>query len=158
VKNKKLLPICLISSVFCSAPVLAEINITGFASINAGKVLSGSGVPQYVVEPTFLADYPLVSTYDEDIDFAPESLIGLQFSADLLDGLSVTAQLVSRGANDFKAKFEWAYVSYELNENWTIQAGRKRLPLFYYSDFFDVGYAYTWIRPPADNYTWQIFN
>jgi len=100
----------------------------------------------------------LVSTYDKDLSFAPESLFGLQFSADLFDDLSVTAQLVGRGANDFKAKFEWAYLSYELNASWTLQAGRKRLPLFYYSDFFDVGYAYVWIRPPADNYTWQIFN
>ena len=27
-----------------------EINISGFASINAGKVLSGTGVPQYGVD------------------------------------------------------------------------------------------------------------
>ena len=32
------------------------------------------------------------------------------------------------------------------------------MPLYDYSDFFDVGYAYLWMRPPADNYTWQIFN
>ena len=31
------------------------------------------------------------------------------------------------------------YLSYEVNDNWTIQAGKKRLPLFYYSDFYDVG-------------------
>lgn len=136
----------------------ADINFSGFASINAGKVLSGSGVPQFEVPPTFLADYPLVSAYDEDISFKPETLLGLQAIADLSDGLSVTAQIVSRGANDFDAKFEWAYISYQVNDNWTLQAGKKRLPLFYYSDFFDVGYAYVWMRPPADNYTWQIFN
>ena len=39
-----------------------------------------------------------------------------------------------------------------------MQAGRKRLPLYYYSDYFDVGYAYYWIRPPPDVYTWQITN
>lgn len=136
----------------------ADVNFTGFASINAGKVLSGSGVPQYGVPPTFLADYPVVSAYDEDLSFKPESLFGLQVSGTLMDGLSYTGQIVARGANDFDAEVEWAYLSYELNDNWTLQAGKKRLPLFYYSDFYDVGYAYPWLRPPADLYTWQIFN
>ena len=65
---------------------------------------------------------------------------------DLGEGLSVTGQIVARGVNDFDANFEWAYISYEINDNWTVQAGKKRLPLFYYSDFFDVGYAYVWMR------------
>jgi len=141
-----------------SLPLQAEVNISGFASVNGGKVLSGSGVPHYGIEPTFLADYPIVSAYTEDFSMKPESLFGLQFTGDLSEGLSATAQIVARGANDYDAKFEWAYISYELNDSWTIQAGKKRLPLFYYSDFFDVGYAYVWMRAPADNYTWQIFN
>ena len=148
----------ILLGAFISASSYAEINISGFASINAGKVLSGTGVPQYGVEPTFLADYPNVSAYTEDLSFSPESLIGLQVSGDLGEGLSVTGQLVARGVNDFEANFEWAYISYDINDNWTIQAGKKRLPLFYYSDFFDVGYAYVWMRAPADNYTWQVFN
>lgn len=144
-------------SVF-SLNAAADVDITGFASINAGKVLSGDGVPHYGIEPTFLADYPMVSAYNEDWSFQPESLFGLQVKADLGDNLSATAQLVSRGANDWDVDFEWAYVSYQLDENWTLQAGKKRLPLFYYSDFYDVGYAYVWMRPPADTYTWQVFN
>ena len=31
-----------------------------------------------------------------------------------------------------------------------MQAGRQRIPLFFYSDFLDVGYAYHWMRPPSD--------
>lgn len=136
----------------------ADVNLSGFASVNVGKVLSGDGVPQYGVPPTFLADYPIVSAYDEDWSFQPESLFGLQVGANLTDGLSATAQIVARGADDWDPDFQWAYVSYEINDNWTVQAGKKRLPLFYYSDFYDVGYAYVWMRAPADNYTWQIFN
>jgi hypothetical protein len=155
---KKLYWLLTVNCILFTGASYGEINLSGFTSINAGKVLSGSGVPQYDIPPTFLADYPIVSSYDEDVSFKPESLFGLQISADLADGLSVTGQLVARGANDFDAKIEWAYLSYEINENWTVQAGKKRLPLFYYSDFYDVGYAYVWMRPPADNYTWQIFN
>ncbi|MCJ8321399.1 MAG: OprO/OprP family phosphate-selective porin [Colwellia sp.] len=157
-KNIKLLVICSVALCIFTHKSFADIDFTGFASFNAGQVLSGTGVPHYDVPPTFLADYPLVSAYDEDISFKPETLFGLQVRADLMDGLSATAQIVSRGANDFETQFEWAYISYELNDNWTIQAGKKRLPLFYYSDFFDIGYAYVWMRAPADTYTWQIFN
>lgn len=156
-KNIRILA-CSMALASCSGGALADVSFSGFVSVNAGKVLSGSGVPQYDVPPTFLADYPIVSAYDEDWEFAPESLFGLQVKADLADGLTATAQIVSRGANDYDAEFEWAYLSYEINESWTLQAGKKRLPLFYYSDFYDVGYAYVWMRAPADNYTWQIFN
>lgn len=155
---KNLSAVIIISTLAFSGQSLADINFSGFASINAGKVLSGDGVPQFGLGPTFLADYPIVSAYEEKWSFKPESLFGLQVSADLADGLSVTGQIVSRGADDFSTKLEWAYVSYELNDNWTVQAGKKRLPLFYYSDFYDVGYAYVWMRPPADTYTWQVFN
>ena len=154
----KLAQLSFVSLLTVSLSASAEINLSGFASINAGKVLSGSGVPQFDVPPTFLADYPIVSSYQDEWDFDPESLFGLQASASLGDGLSATAQIVSRGANSWDPEFEWAYISYDVNDEWTIQAGKKRLPLFYYSDFYDVGYAYVWMRAPADNYTWQIFN
>lgn len=136
----------------------ADVNLSGFASVNAGKVLSGTGVEHYDIPVTFLADYPIVSAYDEEWSLDPESLFGVQITANLNDGLTATAQIVARGAGDYDPEFEWAYISYELNDKWTLQAGKKRLPLFYYSDFYDVGYAYVWMRAPADNYTWQIFN
>lgn len=153
------LPLTLCTALaLCGNDAKSEINFSGFISVNAGKVLSGTGVPQYDVPPTFLADYPIVSSYDEDWSFTPESLIGIQANGNLAQGLTATAQMVARGANDYDAVLEWAYLSYNLNDNWTVQAGKKRLPLFYYSDFYDVGYAYVWMRPPADTYTWQIFN
>ena len=154
----KKLKLAVTTLLLCSPLVSADVNFTGFASITAGKVLSGDGVPQYDVPPTFLADYPIVSAYGEQWSFRQESLFGLQVQADLADKLTATAQVVARGADDFDASLEWAFLSYELNPNWTLQVGKKRLPLFYYSDFYDVGFAYTWIRPPADTYTWQVFN
>lgn len=151
------LPVMLAGALLSTAP-MAEVNISGFASVVGGKVLSGDGVPEFGLGPTFLANYPIVGVYDKDWSFKPDSKYGLQFSADLTEGLTATAQLVGRGADDYDPSFEWAYLSYVLNDNWTLQAGKKRLPLYYYSDFFDVSYAYLWIRPAADNYTWQIFN
>jgi hypothetical protein len=107
-KHKFSLGLC---SLLLSSTAYAEVNISGFASVVAGQVLEGSGVAEFDLGPTFLADYPLVGAYDEDISFKPDTLFGIQFSADLLEGLTATAQVVSRGADDFSASFEWAYLS-----------------------------------------------
>lgn len=155
--NKSLM-VLAVSAALAAGTAQAEISVTGFASVYGGKVLSGTGVEDFGLGPTFLATYPTVGFYEDAWSFKPDSKYGLQFSSDLGQGLTATAQLVGRGADDYNAELEWAYLSYEVNEHWTIQAGKKRLPLYYYSDFFDVGYAYLWVRPPADNYTWQIFN
>ncbi|MDZ7904220.1 MAG: hypothetical protein U5L01_17575 [Rheinheimera sp.] len=155
--KKSIAGIAVVLALSCSQ-LQAETEISGFASVVGGKVLSGTGVEEFGLEPTFLANYPTVGFYNEEWTFNPDSKYGLQISSELTEGLTATAQMVGRGADDYTAKFEWAYLSYQVNEHWTIQAGKKRLPLYYYSDFFDVSYAYLWIRPPADNYTWQIFN
>lgn len=70
-KLRSLLKVAAASLLIASASAHSEIELTGFASINAGKVLSGTGVEHYGVEPTFLADYPIVSAYGKEWDFAP---------------------------------------------------------------------------------------
>jgi hypothetical protein len=39
-----------------------------------------------------------------------------------------------------------------------LQVGRKRVPLYYYSEFQDVGVAYHWVRPPQALYGWEVSN
>ncbi len=129
----------------------ADIQFSGFASVVGGQTISGK-------DDAFLADYSLVGLYDDDLSFQPETTMGLQARADLDLGLSFTSQWISRGLNNFESEISYAYLSYKINPELTLQAGRKRLPLQYYSEFFDVGFSYPWIRPPADLYTWQILN
>ena len=136
-------------SLTASLEAYAEISITGYASIVAGKVIEGDA---------FLADYPKVGVYDQDLSFSPDTSFGVQFSNQINDETALVIQLTVDGANEYEPDISWAYLSYRLSPELSIQVGRKRLPLYYYSDFFDVGYAYYWIRPPADNYTWQISN
>lgn len=136
--NKKINAICLATLAALTAPANAEIRINGFASIVAGTTLD--------------EDKSLLS-YDDTLSFKPESLFALQASADLGEGLSATAQIISRGENDFDTKFEWAYVSYQATDQTQVSVGRMRIPLYRYSDFLDVGYAYNWVRPPTSVYS-----
>ena len=136
-------------SLLISLPAHSETSITGYASIVAGKVIDGDA---------FLADYPKTGIYDQDISFSPDTSFGIQFSNEINDEAALTIQLTMNGASEYKPDINWAYLNYRVNSELSVQLGRKLLPLYYYSDFFDVGFAYYWIRPPVDNYTWQITN
>ncbi len=163
--TKSLLALGIIAAV--TNVQAAEIRVNGFASVVGGKTISDSKVASspftagvldstsvYRVAPVFSADDD--SHYDDDISFKPETNLGLQLSADLGNNLSVVAQLTSQGANDFDAEIEWLYISYDINDQVNLKAGRQRAPLYAYSDYLDVGYAYHWIRPPQDVYSLQF--
>lgn len=135
--NKNQLAILAAFGVVMAPVAEAEIRFNGFASIYAGMTLD---------------DDESLYDYDDDISFKPESLFGLQATADLTEGLTATAQLLARGSDDFDAKFEWAYLTYTLNDNFDVSAGRLRIPFFKYSEYLDVGYAFPWARTPRDVY------
>lgn len=148
--------VILASSIALAASTqAADISINGFISVVAGKTISEG---KQRVDPTsaaassasYTADGPTEGAYDDDISFKPDSVYGLQFRSDLGKGLAVTGQITGHGGEDYEANVSWAYISYQLNDEWSLQAGRQRLPLFYYSDFLDVGYAYHWIRIPQE--------
>ncbi|WP_438862293.1 porin [Neptunicella sp.] len=138
--KKSFIPFSAILMGICSVfSAQAEITFNGFGSVVAG------------VETD--SDVFRNSPYTDDIDFKPQSKFALQASAPLGEGLSATVQIMSRGENDFDVNFEWAYLSYELNDNNTLRAGRLRIPFYKYSDYLDVGYAYPWINPPKTMYS-----
>lgn len=148
--QKALLVVVLAISILASSsPFAAETRISGYGSFVAGKTISGQH---------FLSDYPKTGVYDSDWSFAPDTSVGIQLSHEIDSNYSFIVQLNAHGAKRYDPEDSWAYISYQINTELSVQLGRKRLPLYYYSDFFDVGYAYNWIRPPADNYTWQISN
>lgn len=134
---KKQLLVYAIGLACCASTVQAEVRVNGFASIIGGMTLD--------------KDSNLFG-YTDELSFDNESLFALQVSADLQENLSATAQIMAKGSNDFNAEFEWAYLTYQINDQAQISAGRMRVPFYRYSDFLDVGYAYRWIRPPQSVY------
>ncbi|REL35266.1 porin [Thalassotalea euphylliae] len=118
----------------------AELSFNGFANIVAGKASSGDS--QW--------------GHDDDVNFKQDSLFALQASTDLGKGIGATVQIISRGENDWDTEFEWAYLSYDLTDNTRILAGRQRAPLYMYSGFLDVSYAYPWITPPQGVYDLEL--
>lgn len=151
--NKILVTPCLLAaSVLSTTALAADVRFNGFASVVGGMTLNEgkSIVNGSEVNSQFSADDPSRGVYDEDLSFKPDTIFGLQVSADLGKGLNVTGQFTGAGGENFDANVAWAYISYELNDSWTMIAGRQRLPVYFYSDYLDVGYAYHWMRPPTE--------
>ena len=134
-KHKKIA--LALAGILLAGNANADITFNGFANIVAGKTISSNDN---------------LYGYDDNIDLNTDSLFALQASSDLGEGLTVTAQILSRGVDDWDPKFEWAYVAYQANDNLRILAGRQRVPFFMYSDFLDVSYTYPWIIPPEGVY------
>lgn len=170
--NFKKLPLALAMSLVLTGATGAswaieaggfDLTGSGFASVVAGRMLGGTrgGEASDFKRPIFVSDYAQGGIYDgrSGVQFKPDSKLGLQGSASLPNKqFSVTGQIVARGARDGEVNLEWLYASYRLNENFTIQAGRKRIPMFYYSDTQDIGFALPWTHLPSGPYGWEAVN
>lgn len=154
----------LCSTAFAQAEESGGWNFagSGFVNVTAGKMFGGTrGAVLDKSCPCFVADYAQNGIYDgrSGVQFAPDSKLGLQGTATLPDArFSLTAQAVARGAANGAVNIEWLYGTYQINESTLIQVGQKRLPMFYYSDSQDVGYAMPWTHLPPQIYGWEVVN
>lgn len=143
----------------------SSLRLTGFVSLVGGSVLSGDFSENYSGPtninktecPCYIADWGNAGNYNNDFSVAQESRIGVQANYKFTPEASVTGQLVSRGT-DATPDIQWAYGSYKIGSQWEVQLGRKRIPLYYYSDFQDIGVSYPWISPPPELYGWEATN
>lgn len=153
---------CLATILLTSPAAMAvDFNWSGFMTVGLGKTISGSVQGQNEVGfdcPCMIADYSQAAVYENSWSLKPDSKLGLQGSLIFTDELSLTGQIVSRGSRDFDVNLEWVYLSYQLNDANTLQVGRKRLPLFYYSEQQDVGFTYPWVHLPGQTYGWEVVN
>lgn len=158
----------LIPASFCWAQdtsTSSDFKMTGFISVTGGKILNGSLDANYAGPaqidgnncPCYTADWSNAGVYTKSFSLKPESRIGIQATYKPNANTSFVGQLVSRGT-DGTPNLQWAYGGYKLDKHWEIQVGRKRVPLYYYSDFQDIGLSYPWVSTPPELYGWEVTN
>jgi len=155
----KLITIVTLIGILFSTQSLADVKISGFGSIIAGKTfgtVEDPLNPGQTRDEVLTADFYDVGQYTNDITFNAESIFAIQAVANLSPTLKATAQLVAKGVDNYKPEFDWYYLTYRATENLTLMAGRRNIPMYYFSEFVEVGYAYPWMRPPSNLYWWQI--
>jgi len=149
----------ILFSTLISTAVNADIKLSGYGSIIAGKTLGTVDDPLnpgQKRDEILTADFYDVGQYTNDITFNAESIFAVQGVADISNNLRITAQVVAKAVDDFQPEFDWYYLTYQASDSLTLMAGRRNIPMYYYSEFSEVGYAYPWMRPPSNLYWWQV--
>lgn len=126
--------------------------INGFATAGA-SMTSATNVDFY--DPVFKRKISAVPTIDDigqNPTFTQDTLGGVQFIASINDSIDMVIQLYSQGADQYNVVTDWLYVGWQINDQWSLKAGRLRLPFFMKSEYYNVGYAYLWTRPPIEVY------
>ncbi|MYN07164.1 porin [Pseudoduganella aquatica] len=154
----KLITGLLLGAASLGAAHAGDFTISGFGTLAAGKAYGGTqGQWNEFDCPCYIANYEHGAVYDKSrVSLAEESLAGVQLKYKFSEQLSATAQVVSRASEKMKGEIDWAYVTWDITPETTLQAGRRRLPIYAYSDSVYIGYTLPWIRVPQDIYGWEI--
>jgi len=143
----RILLLSAIIGLFGSSVSLAAfpVNISGFGTLGYSAIDSKE------------AEYVTGEARDGATDSGTIELdtrLGIQIDKDFSNRLSGTIQGLSRQTYDgkFAPRVEWAFLRAQLNDSVNFRIGRIGVPFFMISDFREVGYANSSLRPPEDTY------
>ena len=123
----------------------ADVRFSGFATLAYGKTISDEEEGQ-------------LDNIPSDMEYRDFNKFGVRLDADLKDKLTFTAQLTANGKDDYSPEVDWLFATYNFMPNLSLSVGKLRTPLYMYSDYLDVGYAYQWISTPYAVYGQPSFN
>ena len=147
------------TSVLLAPLTMLGVVTTLSSSANAAKLTDDielSGIVR-VIGGYLESDNHSIDGYSDSVSLHQQSLIALQPTWHINDRLSTTLQWVGHSGAGRESGIEWAYLSYSLNDQWQLKAGKLRMPFFHYSDSIDVGYSYPWVSPPLQLYNNKLF-
>jgi len=133
----------VVLAAISSAPAWAiDYSASGFLSLSAGKINHD--------DVEFL-DLNSTLSFDND------TIIGGQLSVQFSDRFSVTGQVIARGfaldrSNNYQPTLDWLYLTYDMSPELRLRIGRLATPYYSVSEYFEIGAAYPWVRPPLDVY------
>jgi hypothetical protein len=120
--------------------------------------VSGFGTGGFAVTDTGKAEFGRVQQQpvgaNNEGDVGVDSLFALQGTVHLTDMLSATVQgIVRRMFNTgFQLDIPVFFVKADVTRDLSVRIGRIQLPVFMSSDYRQVGYSNTWVRPPIEVY------
>ena len=119
--------------------------------------VSGFGTAGFTITDTDDAEFARGSQpvgADNSGDVGVDSIAGVQATVHLTDRISGATQVLVRRRyeKDFTLDVPLAFVKADVTKEFAVRLGRLPLPVFMVSDFRQVGYANTWIRPPVEVY------
>ncbi|PQO88853.1 hypothetical protein C5614_29925 [Massilia phosphatilytica] len=149
--------------IIASALAVSFVAPCAFAQDASAVRISGFGTGALTWTNTDKAEFGRpnqASGARKDVTTGVDSNFGVQADYAVNSWLSVTGQgLVRKDAqDDFGAELAWAFAKAKVSDDVAIRVGRMGVPAFMISDYRNVGYANTMLRPPAEVYSQMLFN
>jgi predicted porin len=122
-----------------------DLSISGFGTLGVAK--SNSEQAQF-------ARYNQAEGVADKARIGLDTNLGLQATYKFNDWLSGTAQVLTRKNTSptFTTDLTWAFLKARINDETSVRVGRVVMPIFLISDYQNVGYANTMMRPPVEMY------
>lgn len=138
---------CLILAASGGACAMDDgnLSISGFGTLGAAR--SDTDKAQFV-------RYNQAEGVADKVRIGLDSNLGLQASYKINEDLSGTVQVLTRKNTSptFTTDLTWAFLKYRINDELNARVGRIVIPAFMISDYQNVGYANTMMRPPVELY------
>lgn len=137
--------------------ILAGFAMSAHAADGPTVTISGFGTAALTMTDTDQAEFirpNQAAGAGEDARTGVDSNFGIQATMKMNDTVSFTAQGLARRQErgHFGAELAWAFAKFKANDKFSFRVGRIGLPVYMISDFRNVGYANTMLRPPAEVY------
>lgn len=122
-----------------------KARLSGFGTVGAARTSTDDALFNYPGQG---------GGVDKQMGMEPDTKVGVQGSYKFTNTISGTAQVLTkyRASGQYQPEFEWAFAKWQAMPSLAVRAGRIGAPYFMISDFRDVGYANTAVRPPLDVY------
>lgn len=145
------LPLAAAALVACSGAM------AGYQSPDGNFTLSGFGtlgVSKTTSDEVYFAYPGQGGGATKTASFNPDSKIAVQGTYKFTPTLSATGQVMTKfdAEGQYEPKLEWAFAKWQAAPSLSFRAGRMGGPFFMISDFRDVGFANTPVRPNLDVY------
>ncbi|MCH8181362.1 MAG: hypothetical protein IIA02_16535 [Proteobacteria bacterium] len=150
-KNLRHLPLAVAALLACASAQAeysfadGKLRLSGFGTVGVSRTNNDQAYFNYPGQG---------GGADRSASFDPDTKLGLQGTYKFTDTLSATAQVMTkyRATGEYKPDFDWAFAKWQAAPSVAVRVGRIGAPFFMISDFRDVGYANTTVRPPLDVY------
>lgn len=129
---------------------ISRLKVNGFITAGAARSTSDQEQGDY--------EWKYLTKISDEWNWKADSVAGIQFTYAIDPKWDATLQLLSRFEDEFRSdadgvmNTEWAYLTYRPVEQASVRFGRMRTPLYMFSEYLDVGFAYPWVRPPVETY------
>ena len=143
---KVFIKILTVATLFATASANAsDTQFTGFVSLGLTHAPSDE----------FQFRTSLINQAREGLSWQADTLVGLQVNTRLDDKFDFVGQLIlqDRADDAFTNLLELAFIRYQMNRNWSMQAGRFSTNSYLLTDYRYVRHAQYWVRPPLEMYS-----